>query len=320
MLKIKITTKDSNQRLDKFLNKKLKISRSQVKKIIQAENIIINNKVAVASYILKNNDLLIESKFCDKLTSTDLKKIEPKIIHETEDYLVINKPNGLIIHPSEDSNDNQVIKNFQAKKERYYLTYWLEKKYPKIKKIGDNPIRPGIVHRLDKEVSGLMVIAKKQKSFDSLKKQFKKREVKKEYTCLVYGQVSKLKDEIIFPIKRAASGKMSAIPFLETKFLAKNANTRFEILKKFINYTLLKVVIKTGRTHQIRVHMLAYGHPVVGDNLYSTKRTRDRNKKITLPRIFLAATKLGFKDLDDVDQKFKLDLPKNLKDFLKEIK
>lgn len=242
----------------------------------------------------------------------------PQIIFEDNNYLVVNKPAGLAVHGGGNLQEAT-------------LADWLLEYYPKIKNVGDDPVRPGIVHRLDKEVSGLMVIAKTPASFAHLKEQFKNREVNKNYLALVYGQVSNESGEINFPIKRARTGhKMAALP-LKTEalltrtrpksrdqgningfFKAKEAITEFKIIKKFVNYTLLQVIIKTGRTHQIRVHFFASGHPLVGDDLYSTKKTKEKNKKINLGRIFLVANRLAFKNLEGQKQEFKLNLPSDL--------
>ncbi len=233
-----------------------------------------------------------------------------EIIADTSEYLVINKPAGLLVHRAHKEEDN--------------LADILLKKYPEIGKIGEESNRPGIVHRLDKEASGLIVIAKTKDSLNNLKNQFKERKIAKEYTALVYGQIEKLDDEIIFPIKRSSGGyRMAAMPIADkgenniSKKGVRQAITEFRILKRFINYTLLKVKTKTGRTHQIRVHMLAYGHPLVGDNLYSTKKTREKNKKINLGRFFLVADSLSFYDLAGDKQIFTVDLPKELEEFLK---
>lgn len=242
----------------------------------------------------------------------------PEIVSETDDYLVINKPAGLAVHGGGNLTEPT-------------LTDWLIDYYPKIKKVGDDPLRPGIVHRLDKEVSGLMVIAKNQKSFTALKEQFKSREIVKEYIALVYGKVANDYGIIDFPIKRSQTGhKMAALPLkaenlltrrrpqgrdqgnIDGWFKARSAQTEFQILKKFVNYTLLRVKIKTGRTHQIRVHFFAYGHPLVGDNLYFTAKTKLKNKKLNLGRIFLMAEHLSFRDLQGQEQDFKIDLAPEL--------
>ena len=246
----------------------------------------------------------------------------PEIIFEDKNYLVINKPAGLAVHAGGNLKEKT-------------LADFLIERYPKIKEVGDDPIRPGIVHRLDKDVSGLMVIALTNKSFENLKEQFKTREINKNYLALVYGKVSKENDIINFPIKRSRDGyKMAALPLnteeLLTRhtpknrdqgniagvFSSKEAITEFKIIKRLINYTYLDVKIKTGRTHQIRVHFFAYGHPLVGDTLYNTKKTKFKNQKLNLGRVFLVAYKLSFMDLNGEKKEFKIGLPKELETFL----
>lgn len=246
------------------------------------------------------------------------KPIAPEIVAETDDYLVINKPAGLAVHAGGNLNEAT-------------LADWLLSKYPKIAAVGDDPIRPGIVHRLDKEVSGLMVIAKNQKSFTSLKNQFKTRTINKEYLALAHGRIEADSGIINFPITRSQSGhRMSALPIgtsnlltrrsprprdqgnIHSWFKAKTAETEFIVEKKFVNFTLLRIKIKTGRTHQIRVHLFAYGHPLAGDPLYNTKKSAEKNKKIALGRVWLVADRLSFKDLSETTQNFSLSLPKDL--------
>lgn len=250
----------------------------------------------------------------------------PEIIFENENYLVINKPAGLAVHGGGNIKDAT-------------LADFLIEKYPEIKTVGDDPIRPGLVHRLDKEVSGLMVVAKNTKTFEHLKNQFKDRDINKEYTALVHGKIANDSGEINFPIKRSSEGfKMAAMPLntvdllrrrkptdrdqgnLDGLFKARDAITEYEVIKRFINYTLLQVRIKTGRTHQIRVHFHALGHPLVGDTLYFNKKSKLQNKKINLGRIFLVANKLSFKDIDGEVRNFSLGIPPVLTDFLKTIK
>jgi len=234
-----------------------------------------------------------------------------ELIKTTADYVVLNKPAGLIVHGAKHIKEQALIEI-------------LIKKFPEIAKIGDDPARPGIMHRLDKQVSGLMVIARNQDSFDSLKTQFQKRTVSKYYTALVYGRIEKDKEVINFPISRSVKGhKMTALPPTnrgEINTAGRNAQTIFWVKKNYINYTLLKVQIKTGRTHQVRVHLAAYGYPLVGDDLYGNKKSKLKNKKFNLDRIFLVADELEFSDLRGQRQKFKIDLPEDLKNILKIIK
>lgn len=248
----------------------------------------------------------------------------PKIIYEDDDLLVIDKPSGLIVHGAPGIEEET-------------LADLLLLKYPNLAEVGEDILRPGIVHRLDKDVSGLMVVAKNNKTFHHLKSQFKDRDVNKTYLALVHGVVSKDHDDINFPIKRAKDGyKMAALPLnvdqlltrrsprsrdkgnIAGHFKAREASTSFEVLKRYVNYSYLEINIKTGRTHQIRVHFLAYGHPLAGDDLYCTRRTKQRNQKLNLGRVFLVASKLSFTDLQGEIKEFSLDLPKELKSSLPE--
>ncbi len=223
---------------------------------------------------------------------------QPKIIFEDRDFLVVDKPAGLEVAA-------------EIKKEEPTLVDWLLEKYPNIAKVGGDPARPGIVHRLDKAASGLLIVAKTQVALEHLMKQFEERKVKKEYTVLVHGQVAKDVGTIEFPIARAKSGRFAALPLGSESGRA--ASTEYEVIRRFRNFTLLKVRIKTGRTHQIRVHLFALGHSVVGDKLYKQKKI----KKILIGRLFLHASKLGFFNLDEKWMEFEIDLPVELKDFLK---
>lgn len=222
---------------------------------------------------------------------------EPKIIYEDENILVLDKPAGLEVAS-------------QIEKSEPTIVDWLIGKCPAIAKVGPDPARPGIVHRLDKNASGLVVAAKNEAAFENLAGQFKNRQVEKEYLTLVYGDVPQEEGTIDFPLARAKSGRFAALPLGSDK--GRLAITEYEVAKRFKNYTLLKVKIRTGRTHQIRVHLFALGHPVVGDTLYCQKK----NKNQPLPRLFLHAAKLGFWGLDGEKFDFESDLPKELADFL----
>jgi len=236
-------------------------------------------------------------------------KTRIKIVKKTNDYLVINKPAGLIVHPPR--------LNYQEST----LVDWLIKNYPEVKNVGDDAkLRPGIVHRLDKEVSGLMVIARNQESFIWLKSQFQQRKVLKEYLSLVYGQIKKEEGEISLPLNKCA-GRTKVKPRGKENQKAniKKAVTQFEVLERFQHYTLIKVRIKTGRTHQIRAHLANFGHSVAGDVKYQHRRDRSRKaftKFIKSDRLFLHSHRLGFYDLSQEWQEYKSDLPEELKMFL----
>lgn len=235
-------------------------------------------------------------------------KLKPKLIHKNKDFIVINKPAGLLVHKS-------VLNREDLNKDEETLVAWLLKNYPQIKNVGEDTInRPGIVHRLDRETSGVMIIPLNQKTFDYFKKIFQEHEIKKTYVVLVHGNVKSDRVLIDKPIGIKSGTTRRSV---HSSRMAKSATTEFEVVKRFKykneSLTLLKAYPKTGRTHQIRVH-LAYIHcPVVGDKLYG--------RKIDLfPEIghqFLHAESIEFKDAKGKLLKFKADLPKSLKSFLK---
>lgn len=310
---------DSGKRLDIFLSEKLGVSRSQAQKFIEQHQILLNGSAPKkAGDILKegNKVKLVQGETKNStvkavlVTETPAKTVlKPTVISETADFIVVEKPTGLLTHPT-------------MAGEKETLSSYLSEKYPEIKKVGDDPaLRPGIIHRLDKEASGLLVVARTQKMFDFLKDQFKSRTIEKEYLALVHGKVAKDWDIINFPIARSETyDKMAARPRNETAQEGeKEAKTEFFVEKRFVNFTLLRVTLHTGRMHQIRVHMLAYNNPLVGDPLYIQKK-RKRVWDDRLGRLFLHSTKLSFTDLEGNRQTFESPLPKELSEFLKKLK
>ncbi|MFA5061771.1 MAG: RluA family pseudouridine synthase [Patescibacteria group bacterium] len=309
-----VDSKFSGTRLDIFLSAKLEMSRSQVQKLIEQNFVTVNGKLPkkAGDRLIEGNKIEIaKSETTKNLKSQNkagktTKKLEPvKIIAATPEYIVVDKPTGMLTHPT-------------MAEEKNALTEFLIKKYPEVKKVGDDPIRPGIAHRLDKEASGLLVVARTQPMFEHLKKQFKDRTINKEYTVLVHGKVAKDWGEINFPLRRSRTeDRMAAVPFDESD--TKEAKTEFWIEKRFVNFTLLRVKIHTGRMHQIRAHFFAYGNPVVGDQLYLNKKQK-RTWDEKLGRLFLHSVKLEFTDLKNEKQSFESPLPKKLSEFLKLLK
>lgn len=203
-----------------------------------------------------------------------------------------------------------------AADEKVTLANWLVKNFSEIKTVGEFDDRPGIVHRLDRDTSGLLVVARNNEMFQHLKDQFKQRKIYKEYRTLVHGQIGSDRDTIKLPIGRNKEGKFVAKP--KNSNQGKQAITKFEVLERFGGYSFLKVNIITGRTHQIRVHMNAYNHPIVGDqlNLSASNKTKlDDN----LGRIFLHAYKLCFYDLRRDKICKQLELPKKLQQVLTQL-
>jgi 23S rRNA pseudouridine1911/1915/1917 synthase len=311
-MKYKIKASDAGKRLDLFLVQKTKKTRGQVQQIVEAGAALVDGKKLSNHYALKLDEE-VEIKSAKKSLKKNMDVlVEPKVVFANQEFIVINKPAGLIVHGAPHIKQPT-------------LADWLVKKYPELKKVGEDKTRPGIMHRLDKDVSGLLVIARTNDSFHNLKKQFQTREVEKVYTALVYGNVAKDNDKIEFSLKRSSGGhRQAAVPegynFKENFLELREAFTEFQVLQRFINYTLLSVKIKSGRKHQIRVHLFAYGLPLVGDMLYSTKYTREQNRKIKLGRIFLVSSKLSFTDLEGKRQSFAVELPAELEKVLEEIK
>ncbi|MFA6307370.1 MAG: RluA family pseudouridine synthase [Patescibacteria group bacterium] len=293
---------EAKERLDKFLINHLAISRSQIKKIILDSQVTVNDKVASVHHWLRSGDKILYNPQEEKINTTF--SAVPKIIDKNDEFLILEKPHGLLVHATDKGEVNT-------------LADWVMQEFPESIKIGDDPNRPAIVHRLDKEVSGLMVIPLTQDSFDNLKKQFQDRTITKEYTALVHGQLLNTKGEINTPIER--DKKTGLMKVQSGHFSGKSALTTYEIIKKFINYTLVKVKIKTGRMHQIRVHFYSIGHSIVGDKLYQTKDLR-KKKKVLEQRIFLHAHYLKFQDLAGNSHEYHSKLPAILQDFLNKLK
>lgn len=225
-----------------------------------------------------------------------------KTIFENKNILVIDKPAGITVHP-----------NYHG--QRHTLIDEIIKKYPQIKKVGDDALRPGIVHRLDKDTSGLMIIAKNNQAFNFLKQQFLQKEITKKYLCLVHGLVKNHKGTITKSISLSKKDRKKRSALLDSK--AKSAWTEYKVIKKFDNYTLLETYPKTGRTHQIRIHLASIGHPIVGDKQYKFKRQKNPSGS---ERQFLHAQYLKFQLLNGRIIELKTELPDDLKQVLDNLK
>jgi len=229
-----------------------------------------------------------------------------KIIAQTEDYVVINKPAGILVHKTNRKDfDEETIVD------------WVLENFPQAKEVGDEPeIRPGIVHRLDRDVSGVMVIALNQETFLDIKQQFKSRNVEKEYIALAHGEFSQPEGEINFSISRKTkSGKMAAHPDDQ----GREALTKYLVIETKKRYSLLKLNIETGRTNQIRVHLNAISHPIVGDFVYRPKKLKPRKGEKELKRAFLHCAKLGFYAKDSQKVTFEAELATELDYFYKNL-
>ncbi|MFH1346971.1 MAG: RluA family pseudouridine synthase [Spirochaetota bacterium] len=244
---------------------------------------------------------------------------EPFIIYKDKNFLAVYKPAGLLVHPVKVSSSK-----FQASSA---LTDWLLENFPEVKNVGDSSIglgqanlRPGIVHRLDKDVSGIMLVARNQKYFKYLKNLFQTRQIKKNYLALVYGKIKSKIGIIDKPIS-IKSGTIKRTVYQGKD--EKGAVTEYRVIKflklkvesdeeKEQIFSLVEVSPKTGRTHQIRIHLASIGHPIVGDTLYGKK-----TNPFSLKRIFLHAESLEFSPAEGERIKLEVALPEELEDLLK---
>jgi 23S rRNA pseudouridine1911/1915/1917 synthase len=218
--------------------------------------------------------------------------LEPEVVFENKDFVVVNKPSGLMVHAVKISSKKRLD---EKRSKEPTLVDWLVEHYPEIKTIGDDPVlRPGIVHRLDKDTSGVIIVARTQSYFIYLKSLFKERKIKKTYEALVFGVPKKEHDIIDAPIG-IKSGTLKRS--IHVPKMAKEAVTEYRVIKKYRigeseqTFALLEVKPQTGRTHQIRVHLASMGHPIVGDRLYGKK-----NQPPFATRLMLHALSIEFLD------------------------
>ncbi len=281
---LKIEKIKAGVRLDKFLAEKFpQYSRQTIKKNISEGNILVNKEKVKPKYILKEDDKIsIKISLPEKIILKPDSSIKLNIVYKNKDVIVIDKPAGMLVHPVENSKINHKT-----------LVNALLAYFPKIKNVGEDKFRPGIVHRLDKETSGLLIVAKNNQAFNYLKEQFQKRKIEKHYLALVAGKLKKEKGVIEKPISRSKKTPTKQM-IVEKNFTAKKikeAKTEYNVVKRFDDYTLVKAIPKTGRMHQIRIHFASIGHPIIGDKKYSFKRQK---KLLKLDRHFLHAAYLKF--------------------------
>ncbi len=298
---IEIQAAQAGQRLDKMLADTMEASRSAIQRLIKHGTITVNGKPAKPADVLEPGDTVYYPEAELAVVVKDGAAPVLDVVYEDDDLLVINKPAGLLVH--------------EALKDEHRATVvdGLLERSPEIAHVGDDPTRPGIVHRLDKDVSGLMVVAKTQEAFEALKRQFQGRTVHKEYLALVYGTLPKETDTIALKIARSKEkGRMVARTGLQD---GKEAITQYDVLKRFSTATYVRVNILTGRTHQIRVHLQAIGYPIVGDKLYKVRSMKFR--EIPLPRLFLHSHKLSIRLMDGHEKHFMAPLPEDLETVLR---
>lgn len=289
---------DSNDiRVDKFLASKLDKSRNEIKNLLTKGKVQINNNVIKPSYLVQENDeitIIIEEAFEGKIEKKDI-KID--VVYEDADVIVVNKESGMVVHPANGHYDDTLVNALM-----YHCT--------DLSTI-NGEIRPGIVHRIDKDTSGLLVACKNDHAHNHIAKQLKEKSSTRIYLAIVYGNFEHNFGKIDAPIARDPYDRKK-MAIVEG---GKEAVTHFKVLERYGDFSLLELKLETGRTHQIRVHMNYIGHPVLGDPLYGKK------KNVTPFGQYLHAATLGFvHPSTNKFMEFKAEPPKEFMDKLNELR
>lgn len=292
---VKVEEDDSGERIDSYLSKKMDLTRTRIKQLIKDENILVNGKKAKPAYKVERDDEI--SVVIPELEDIEInpENIPINVVYEDSDLAVINKSAGMVVHPAHGHHAGTLVNA---------ILY-------RIKDLSgiNGEIRPGIVHRLDKDTSGLLIIAKNDKAHLSLAKMFQDKIIKKTYLAILKGKLNKNSGRIVTKIGRDKNDrkKMTVLDSLEN---GKIAMSNFEVLDKNEKFTLVKVHIETGRTHQIRVHMKYLGYPILGDSIYGRSDSEKRQ--------MLHAYKLKFlHPITNVPVEFIGELPEDFKNALK---
>lgn len=254
-----VSAESSGERIDRFISSNAtSFSRSAIAKIIEDGGVCVNGKEVSKNYKCRENDKITVIVPQAKPLETAAEDIPLDIVYEDKDLLVVNKPKGMVVHPAAGNYEGTLVNA---------LLYHCGDSLSGINGV----IRPGIVHRIDKDTSGLLIVAKNDKSHISLAKQIKEHSFHRAYECVVHGNIAEDSGTVNQPIGRhPKERKKMAVTFKNSK----NAVTHYEVLNRFGNFTHIRCTLETGRTHQIRVHMAYIGHPVAGDEVYGPKKVQ----------------------------------------------
>lgn len=267
---MEIVIKESGNRLDKAVSDSTELSRSQANDLIKLGKILVNGQVKKAKYSVQEGDVISYEIPNEEILEYLPENLAIDIIYEDDDVAVVNKAQGMVVHPSA-GHPNGTLVNA--------LLYHV-KDLSSINGV----VRPGIVHRIDKDTSGLLMIAKNDKAHQSLAEELKNQKSLRQYWAIVHGNLPNDRGVIEAPIGRSEKDRKKQAVTAK----GKDALTRFQVLERFGDYTLVELTLETGRTHQIRVHMAYIGHPIAGDNLYGPRKTLKGKGQ------FLHAKTLGF--------------------------
>lgn len=297
-MEIKVEKENSGKRLDVFLMEQTEYSRSKVQKLVEDNKVLVNNTETKSSYKLKENDVINYEEYVEEDMNVEPENIPLDIVYEDEDVLVINKENGMVVHPAPGNYHGTLVNA---------LLY-----HSKSLSDINGEFRPGIVHRIDAYTTGLLVVAKNNKAHEILAKQLEEKTTHRKYVALVWGVVNTDTGTIDAPIGRDPRDRKK---MTVTDINAKDAVTHFRVLERYSTTTLIELELETGRTHQIRVHMNYIGYPVVNDPVYGHRKLIDETGQC------LHAKELGFvhpKTNEYVE--FTSELPESLTNIIKEFK
>ena len=257
MKKELIVESEEQKRIDAYISENTEYSRTAVQRLIEEEKITVNGKKEKASYKVQNGDKIEIEEEPAKEIELKAQDIPLEILYEDNDIIVVNKPKGMVVHPANGNPDGTLVNAIMSICK------------DSLSGIGGE-IRPGIVHRLDKNTSGAIIIAKNDKAHINLSEQLKNHEIKKTYIALVRGVVKENNATINMPIGRSKKDRKK----MDVDKNGKEAITHFKVLKRYKDCTLLEINIETGRTHQIRVHLSHIGYPIIGDEVYSNGKNK----------------------------------------------
>ena len=246
---------ETNERVDKYLSNNTELSRTLISKMIDNEYILVNGKKTKSNYKVKLNDLITIDESFKEETNIIPEKIDLDIVYEDKDIIIINKPSGMVVHPGNGNYSGTLVNGLM-----YYTNNLSDL---------NGEVRPGIVHRIDKDTSGLIIVAKNNKSHEVLSDYFQNKTITREYIALIKGELNMNSATIDAPIGRSETDRKK---MAVTSKNSKHAVTHLTVLKRYKGYTLVKLKLDTGRTHQIRVHMSYIGHPVYNDPVYTNDK------------------------------------------------